>query len=131
LDSGAERGARPALGRSLAASSSWKRRHVFHSTNLGGAAPHRLKFEPPEQAEGIHLPVTGESVAMANLSPGDKVTWKSSRGETSGVVKKKLTRKTTVKSHVVAASKKNPEYLVESSKTGARAAHKPSALKKK
>jgi hypothetical protein len=36
-----------------------------------------------------------------------------------------------IKSHVVAASKKNPEYLVESEKTGAIAAHKPSALKKR
>ena len=46
-------------------------------------------------------------------------------------MKKKLTRKTKIKTHVVAVSKKNPEYLVESSKTGARAAHKPSALQKK
>lgn len=68
---------------------------------------------------------------MAKLSPGDKVQWKTSQGVTSGVVKKKLTSKTKIKSHVVAASKRNPEYLVESEKTGARAAHKPSALKKK
>ncbi|WP_246450630.1 DUF2945 domain-containing protein [Sphingomonas rhizophila] len=32
--------------------------------------------------------------------------------------------------HKVAASKDNPEYLVESDKSGKRAAHKPSALKK-
>jgi hypothetical protein len=30
----------------------------------------------------------------------------------------------------VAASPDNPEYIVESSKTGARAAHKPSELRK-
>jgi Hypervirulence associated proteins TUDOR domain len=68
---------------------------------------------------------------MAKLLPGDKVQWKTSQGLTSGVVKKKLTSKTNIMSHVVAASKKNPEYLVESEKTGAKAAHKPSALKKK
>jgi DUF2945 family protein len=68
---------------------------------------------------------------MPRLKAGDKVTWKTSQGKTSGVVKKKLTGKTKIKSHVVSASKKNPEYLVQSSKTGARAAHKPSALKKK
>ncbi len=68
---------------------------------------------------------------MSKLKAGDKVTWKTSQGKTSGVVKKKLTSKTKIKTHVVAASKKNPEYLVESSKTGVRAAHKPSALKKK
>ena len=68
---------------------------------------------------------------VAKLNAGDKVTWKTSQGKTSGVVKKKLTSETKVKTHVVAASKKNPEYLVESSKTGAKAAHKPSALQKK
>ncbi len=68
---------------------------------------------------------------MSKLKAGDKVTWKTLQGKTSGVVKKKLIRKTKIKTHIVAASKKNPEYLVESSKTGARAAHKPSALQKK
>jgi hypothetical protein len=35
-----------------------------------------------------------------------------------------------IKSHKVAASKDNPEYLVESEKSGGQAAHKPEALKK-
>ncbi len=65
------------------------------------------------------------------LKPGDKVEWKTSQGKTSGVVKKKLTSRTKIKTHVVAASKKNPEYLVESKKSGGVAAHKPGALKKK
>jgi hypothetical protein len=43
-------------------------------------------------------------------------------------VEKKLTEPTTIKSHKVAASEENPEYLVHSDKTGARAAHKPEAL---
>jgi hypothetical protein len=34
------------------------------------------------------------------------------------------------KGHKVAASEDNPEYIVESAKTGARAAHRPSELKK-
>jgi hypothetical protein len=65
------------------------------------------------------------------LKAGDKVEWQTSQGKTQGTVKRKLTSKTKIKSHVVAASKKNPEYLVESEKTGAVAAHKPSALKKR
>jgi hypothetical protein len=65
-----------------------------------------------------------------NLQVGDKVKWNTSRGLTVGVVKKKLTAGTKVKTHKVAASKKSPEYLVESSKTGKKAAHKPNALKK-
>ena len=62
--------------------------------------------------------------------PGDKVKWSSSGGESVGKVVKKLTSPTKIKSHKVAASKENPEYLVESDKSGGRAAHKPDALKK-
>ena len=35
-----------------------------------------------------------------------------------------------IKSHKVDASKENPEYLVESDETGAKAAHKAGSLKK-
>jgi len=61
----------------------------------------------------------------------DKVQWKSSQGTVTGKVKKKLTTPTDIKGHHVAASKDNPEYLVASDKTGAEAAHKGTALKKK
>jgi hypothetical protein len=64
------------------------------------------------------------------LKPGDRVEWETSQGKTSGTVKKKLTKPTEIKGHHVAASAENPEYLVESEKTGAMAAHKPGALKK-
>ena len=64
------------------------------------------------------------------LKTGDKVEWETSQGKTSGTVKKKLTEPTDIKGHHVAASEENPEYLVESEKTGAQAAHKPEALKK-
>ena len=61
---------------------------------------------------------------------GDRVQWNTSQGPTVGVVKKKLTRPTEIKSHHVAASAGNPEYLVRSEKTGAEAAHKARSLKK-
>lgn len=61
---------------------------------------------------------------------GDKVEWETSQGKTSGRVKKKLTAPTDIKGHHVAASKDNPEFLVESDKTGAEAAHKPESFKK-
>ena len=64
------------------------------------------------------------------LKKGDAVEWKTSQGATSGTVKKKLTTPTDIKGHHVAATKDNSEYLVESDKTGAEAAHKPAALKK-
>ncbi len=62
--------------------------------------------------------------------PGDRVRWNTSQGETQGKVVKKLTEPTQIKGHAVKASPDNPEYLVESSKTGAKAAHKAKALKK-
>ena len=61
---------------------------------------------------------------------GTKVSWKSHGGEAHGKVVKKITAPTTIKSHKVAASKDNPEYLVKSDKSGKEAAHKPSELKK-
>ncbi len=64
------------------------------------------------------------------LKKGDKVEWETSQGKTSGTVKKKLTKPIDIKGHHVAASEENPEYLVESEKSGAQAAHKPDALKK-
>ena len=64
------------------------------------------------------------------LKKGDKVEWNTSQGKTTGTVKKKLTSAIKIKGHEVAASKSNPEYLVESSKSGKKAAHKPEALKK-
>ena len=62
-----------------------------------------------------------------SFKSGDKVEWDSSGGHSTGKVVRKLTEPMKIKGHKVAASKDNPEYLVES-KTGKRAAHKPSAL---
>ena len=35
-----------------------------------------------------------------DVKPGDKVRWNTSQGETSGTVKKKLTRPTRIKVHL-------------------------------
>lgn len=64
------------------------------------------------------------------LEAGDTIRWDHSQGPTTGKVVKKVTSPTTIKGHKVAASKVNPEYIVESARTGARAAHKPSELHK-
>ncbi|MBD2521123.1 DUF2945 domain-containing protein [Nostoc sp. FACHB-133] len=64
------------------------------------------------------------------LKKGDRVEWNTSQGKTTGKVVKKLTSPTEIKEHHIAASEDNPEYLVESEKTGKQAAHKPDALKK-
>jgi hypothetical protein len=62
---------------------------------------------------------------------GDRVAWETSQGETHGTVEKKVTSKTKIKGHEVKATKDDPQYVVKSAKTGAKAAHKPGALKKK
>ncbi len=67
---------------------------------------------------------------MTDPKPGDRVKWNSHGGEAVGKVVKKLTAETRIKGHKVAASKDNPEYLVESEKSGGQAAHKADALKK-
>ena len=64
------------------------------------------------------------------LKAGDKVSWNSSQGKVNGTVQKKLTSPINIKTHHVAASSDEPEYLVKSTKTGQKAAHKPEALKK-
>ncbi len=68
--------------------------------------------------------------AKSKLKTSDKVEWQTPQGKTSGTVKKKLTKPMEIKGHHVAASRENPEILVESSKSGKKAAHKPESLKK-
>ena len=64
------------------------------------------------------------------LRKGDKVEWDSSGGHSVGKVVKKVTSETHIKGHKVVASKDDPQYIVESDKSGKRAAHKPEALSK-
>ena len=63
------------------------------------------------------------------LKSGDRVTWKSHGGTAKGKVVKKVTSHMKIKGHEVAASKDNPEYLVETDE-GKKAAHKAEALSK-
>ena len=63
-----------------------------------------------------------------SVKVGDKVRWESNGGHSTGKVVKKLTSPRMIKGHKVAASKENPEYLVETAE-GKQAAHKASALK--
>jgi Hypervirulence associated proteins TUDOR domain len=76
-------------------------------------------------------PIWREEISMAkSLKAGDKVSWDSSGGHSTGKVVKKQISPTQIKGHKVAASKDNPEYIVKSDKSGKIAAHKPSELKK-
>jgi hypothetical protein len=62
------------------------------------------------------------------LKPGDGVQWNTPQGKTTGTVKKKLTAAKTIKGHVAKASKQNPEYLVQSDKSGKQAAINPTSF---
>lgn len=65
------------------------------------------------------------------LKPGDKVSWDSEQGTTHGKVVKKLTATTRIKGHIAKPTTEDPQFLVRSDKTGAEAAHKPGALKRR
>lgn len=64
-----------------------------------------------------------------DLKKGDDVTWQSHGGTAHGTVEKKQTSDTKIKSHVVRASRDDPQFIVKSDK-GGKAAHKEGALKK-
>ena len=76
-------------------------------------------------------PAATKAAPGKSLKAGDKVEWNSSGGKSVGKVVKKVTGTTKVKSHVAKASASNPEYLVQSDKSGGKAVHKPGELKKR
>src|SRR3954452_24911615 len=65
------------------------------------------------------------------LHKGDKVSWKTHGTTTEGTVQEKITSETDAAGRTVKADKDNPQYLVESDKSGRDAVHKPEALQKK
>lgn len=65
-----------------------------------------------------------------SLKRGDTVAWETPQGKTMGEVVKMQTSETQIEGHKVSASKENPQYIVESAKSGKRAAHKPGALRR-
>ncbi len=64
-----------------------------------------------------------------DLKSGDRVEWNTRQGKTTGTVQKKLTSETDIKGYTAKASEDDPQYLVESERTGSEAAHKSDALK--
>ena len=66
---------------------------------------------------------------VADFKRGDRVEWKFGRGKAVGVVRRKLTERTTVGKQTVAATRDDPRYLVRTD-SGKEAAKRPVALKK-
>jgi len=61
---------------------------------------------------------------------GDHVSWKTSQGQTEGKIVDRKTKDFQLDKQHFKASADEPKYIVESDKTGARAAHAESALTK-
>lgn len=73
--------------------------------------------------------MTEKTPKKSEPKAGDKVSWKSHSGTAHGKVLKKQTSPTQIKGHKVAASKDDPQFIVETEE-GKKAAHKAKALKK-
>ena len=63
-----------------------------------------------------------------DLHTGDHVSWQSHGNTTEGTVQRKITKETEASGRSVKASKDEPQYEVESDKSGKTAVHKPGAL---
>ncbi|NUW36024.1 DUF2945 domain-containing protein [Nonomuraea sp. SMC257] len=61
---------------------------------------------------------------------GDEVTWQSHGSTAHGKVEKKITDRRKEAGRTVAASPDDPQYVVRSEKSGKKAVHKPSAMRK-
>jgi hypothetical protein len=67
---------------------------------------------------------------VAEFEQGDRVTWNTPQGETTGVVVAIATSDTSIEGTELKASEDDPRYIVESASTGKRAGHKAEALSK-
>jgi hypothetical protein len=71
----------------------------------------------------------------AHLKKGDRVEWNTPQGKTTGKVMETVTGRKRVRNdgqrgQEVVGSRDDPRYVVESDKTGKRAAHRGDALEK-
>jgi hypothetical protein len=64
------------------------------------------------------------------ISKGDKVTWNTSQGRTTGTAVEKRTKDFTFKGQDFKPSDDDPYWIVASEKSGSQAAHKESSLSK-
>ena len=67
---------------------------------------------------------------MTDLSVGDRVSWATSQGRTRGEIVERKESDFEFANRKFTASSSEPAFVVRSEKTGAKAAHKASALRK-
>ena len=70
-------------------------------------------------------------MADKTFRKGDRVEWDSHGGKAVGKVLRKITTETEAGGRKVVASEEEPQYLVESEKSGGTAVHKPEALRRR
>ncbi|MEO3867931.1 DUF2945 domain-containing protein [Nonomuraea sp. B12E4] len=63
-------------------------------------------------------------------SAGDEVSWRTHGSTAKGKVEKKITKRQQEAGRTVAAAPEDPQYVVRSEKSGRKAVHKPSALRR-
>ena len=61
---------------------------------------------------------------------GDRVSWGTEQGRTQGVIKERKTKDFQFANQKFTASEDEPAFIVESEKTGSKAAHKGTSLRK-
>jgi hypothetical protein len=66
----------------------------------------------------------------ASLSVGDRVSWNTSQGRTRGTIVEKRSSDFEFDGQHFTASSDDPAFIVESEKSGKRAAHQHGALRK-
>ncbi|HWT34672.1 MAG TPA: DUF2945 domain-containing protein [Paraburkholderia sp.] len=69
-------------------------------------------------------------MSSRHLKRGDRVSWNTPQGMTTGRIVRAITMDTELDGHTVAASKDDVRYEVESEKSGKRAVHRAEALHK-
>ena len=69
-------------------------------------------------------------MAKQQFHKGDKVTWSSGQGVSSGTVEEYVSEARKIGAKTIAASHANPRYLVKNDRTGSITARKPDALSK-
>jgi len=67
---------------------------------------------------------------MADLHVGDRVSWNTSQGRTRGRIVERKTADFEFAGQHFTATSDDPSFLVESEKSGDRAAHRGSALRR-
>jgi hypothetical protein len=84
----------------------------------------KARFDRSVEVPLLHLSFRG------GAKIGDHVSWNSEAGRVSGLIRRKVSAPVEFKGYTVRASREEPQYLIESDKTGHLAMHKGSALRK-